>query len=198
MLPEYLDLKTELTELFQQFMRQRVAAHSGFIGTLPKARVFEGHKTVIRRSAGDKSTNDFKRLSVAHSVPVAEADEMTFTDVLRHLDEIAAKMAKEMSLLAFKQLDETLEEAGQVTRAEGETMSPAMLLKAMKGIEMSFDADGSHRNLTLVIHPSRSDATAAALRALGEDPEIREKYEALIEQKREEWRAREASRRLVG
>lgn len=197
-LPEYLELKNELNELFQRFMRQRVAAHSGFVGQIPKARVFEGHRTVIRRSAGDTATTDFQKLSVSHSVPVADAAEMTFSDALRHLDEIAAKMAKEMATMAFKQLDETLEAAGQVFNAKGETMTPTVLLKVMEGIEMTFDADGNHRNLTLVIHPEKTAATMAVLKALEEDPNVREQYKAVIERKREQWRAREASRRLVG
>lgn len=198
MLPDYHDLKTELAELLQRFMRHRVAAHSGFVGQIPKARVFEGHKSVIRRSAGDTSSNDFQRLSVSHSVPVADADRMTFGDVLQHLDQIAANMAKEMSTLAFKQLDETLEAAGQVFKAKGETMTPAVFMKVIEGIEMSFDADGRHRKLSLVIHPDKSAATMAMLKALDEDPEIREQYNAVIERKREQWRAREASRKLVG
>lgn len=198
MLPDYRDFKTELAELLQQFMRQRVAAHSPFIGQIPKSRAFEGNRMAIHRSSGDTSSNDYKHLSVAHSVPVAEAENMTLMDVLRHLDEIAAKMAKEVSVLAFKRMDEELEAAGQVFDAKGEGMSGSTLLKVMEGIEMSFDADGRHRTLSLLIPPQKAAATTAALRALEEDPEIREKYNALIEKKREEWRVREASRRLVG
>jgi hypothetical protein len=197
-LPEYHELKTELAGLLQQFIRRRVASHSGFVGQVPKVRMFEGHRSALRRSDGDTTASDFKPISVSHSVPAASVSQMTFAEVLEHLDEMAAKIAREMSHEAFKQLDETLENAGQVFAVKGETMSPSVLLTVMNGLDMSFDDDGSHRNLTLVIHPNKTAATVAALKALEEDPEIHRQYLALIEQKREQWRVREASRRLVG
>jgi hypothetical protein len=93
--------------------------------------------------------------------------------------------------------DRTLEAAGQVESAKGEPISPEQILRVMERIEMNFDDDGKNQ-LSLVIHPSRTEKFAAALRRLEEDPVMRQRHEDLLARKKEAWRVREASRRLVG
>jgi hypothetical protein len=97
----------------------------------------------------------------------------------------------------FEGLDKTLEAAGQVDDAKGAKIAPELILRMLERIEMEFD-DAGQNHLTVVIHPDKMPAFAAASRELDEDPVMRERHRELIERKREEWRVREASRRLVG
>ena len=87
--------------------------------------------------------------------------------------------------------------AGQVDNAQGQKISPDLILRTMERIEMSFDEAGNHQ-LSLVIHPSKMETFASALRELDLDPVMRDRHRDLLERKREAWRVREASRRLVG
>ena len=197
MLPDYRELKAEVGEWLQQVMRARLAFHSGFVGTIPKVRVFEGSRTVVGRPGGEDAPNEMESVEISHLVPDAEVDNMTIADVLRHIDEMAQKMAKESVGRTYKQIDETVEAAGQVVEGKPGRMHEA-ILAAFEAMDLSFDPDGKHHQLTLVVHPAQSEAVASALRALEEDPALKPIYDALIERKREEWRGREASRRLVG
>jgi hypothetical protein len=197
MLPDYPALKTQLHELLDRFLQQRVAHHQGLLGRVGRHRIFEGDKTFLRRSSSDTETNNFTDFSGSRTLSAASIGTMTFVDVLRELDALAAEMAAKTSKHFFEGLDRTLEAAGQVDDAKGEKISPALILRMLERIEMDFDAAGQH-HLSIVIHPSKTEAFAAALRELDEDSAMRERHRDIIERKREEWRVREASRRLVG
>jgi hypothetical protein len=122
---------------------------------------------------------------------------MTFYDVLKELDAAAAEMGEKTAKFFYVGLDKTLEAAGQVESARGEPISAEQILRMMDRLEMNFDDDGKNR-LSLVIHPSQTEKFAVALRQLEEDPVMRQRQEDLLSRKKEAWRVREASRRLVG
>ena len=197
MLPDYPTLKNDFGALCNRFLGQRVAYHQGFVGRVPKHRVFEGDKTFLRRAAGDAETSDFADFSATRTLAAARISTTTLHDVLRELDAAAAEMGAKSSRFFFEGLDKTLEAAGQVDHAQGQEISADLLLRVMERIEMSFDESGKH-SLALVIHPSKTEAFAAAFRELEQDPVMRDGYRDLLERKKEAWRVREASRRLVG
>jgi hypothetical protein len=197
MLPDYPALKAELADLFNRLFRRRIAQYQGFIGQVPKHRIFEGNRTFLQRPTGDSETTAFQDFAVAREIEPQKIAEMTFYDVLKELDNAAAEMGAKTGKHFMEGLDKTLEAAGQVDSAKGEKLSPELILRTMERIEMSFDEEGQHQ-LTFVIHPSQNEKFAAALRQLDEDPAMRQKYADLLERKKEEWRVREASRRLVG
>lgn len=198
MLPDYPAFKTELADILNRLFRRRLAQYQGFVGQVAKHRVFEGDKNFLLRSTGDSETTEFQDFSVARELSAKEVPKMTFEDILKELDAAAAEMGAKTARYFIEGLDKTLEAAGQVENAKGAKISGELLLRTLERIEMNFDESGNHKNLSLVIHPSNAEATAAALRELEDDPELRKRHRALIERKREAWRVREASRRLVG
>jgi len=198
MLPDYPAFKTELGEILNRMFRRRLAQHQGFVGQVAKHRVFEGDKNFLLRTKGDSETTEFEGFSVSRELSAKQIATMSFLDVLKELDAAAAEMGAKTAKYFIEGLDKTLEAAGQVESAKGAKISGELLLRMLDRIEMNFDENGNHKNLSLVIHPSNTAATAAALRELEDDPELRQRHRSLIERKREAWRVREASRRLVG
>jgi hypothetical protein len=197
MLPDYPALKNDLADLLNRLFRRRLAQYQGFVGQVAKQRVFEGDKSFIQRPTGDSETTDFEDFSVSREIAAKDIPKMTFYDVLNELDAAAAEMGEKTAKFFYAGLDRTLEAAGQVESAKGEPISPEQILRVMERIEMNFDDDGKNQ-LSLVIHPSQTEKFAAALRRLEEDPVMRQRHEDLLARKKEAWRVREASRRLVG
>ena len=109
MLPDYPALKTQLQELLDRFLQQRVAYHQGVVGRIGRHRIFEGDKTFLRRSASDTETNNFTDFSGSRTLSAASIGTMTFVDVLRELDALAVEMAAKTSKYFFEGLDKTLE-----------------------------------------------------------------------------------------
>jgi asparagine synthetase B (glutamine-hydrolysing) len=48
------------------------------------------------------------------------------------------------------------------------------------------------------INPAQEEDVKAMIRRLETEPELKKRYDAIMMKKREEWRAREADRKLVG
>jgi hypothetical protein len=198
MLPDYPKLKAEIADLLNRFANQRVADHQGFVGRVARHRIFEGDSTSLRRSTGEVEAKGFEEVGGLLKLSADEIPTMTLHDVLAKLDAVAAEIGEKTARSFMADLDKTLEAAGQVDGAKGQGISPQRFLQALERIEMDFDETGKHRELSLVMHPNNAAAMEAALHQLDDDPGLRERYRELIERKREAWRAREASRRLVG
>lgn len=197
MLPDFPAFKDELGVVLDRFLRRQVAHHMGFLGTFGRQRAFEGSEMSIHRATGDSESNAYEEFSVSKTLPYASVPSMTLDDVLRELDAVAKELAAKQAAFAVKRMDETLDAAGQTLSLRGAKMSGEALLQMLERIELSFDEAG-RMHVTLMTHPNNAAAGEAAVRSLADDPDTRARYEALIERKRESWRAREASRRLVG
>jgi hypothetical protein len=196
-LPEYLELKTEIAEYLNRYLQLRVAGHSGLMRVIPTVRFLEGGSHAMHHVDGKLSSKEFREFGAERSSPVAELEKMDFAGVLREVDVMAERLAREMATHAFQTMDEAAEATGNVVDSRGQPMTGAMLLQMLERLPLSFDADGPRLGL-FITHPQQSAAAAAMLRSLEEDPELRMEYHRILEQKREQWRAREASRRLVG
>jgi hypothetical protein len=98
----------------------------------------------------------------------------------------------------YRSMSETLDRAGQSISAQGRPLSAEHILEMLTKIQIDFDQSGTPRLPEIHIHPRMQEAADKAMRELQTNAELGRQWEALIVQKKEEWRAREASRRLVG
>ena len=94
----------------------------------------------------------------------------------------------------MKTLSEAAEEASNVTSTDGKTLSVDMILEMVKKMHLSFDEEGNPSGLTFAGSPKLRPVLAEIISQAESDP----RYQALMEQKREEWRVRESRRKLVG
>lgn len=77
-------------------------------------------------------------------------------------------------------------------------LSAEQILETLTQIQIDFRPDGTPILPDIHIHPDLADALRKALEELESDPDLRQQMKQLIVEKREAWRAREASRKLVG
>jgi len=108
--------------------------------------------------------------------------------------EIGAKMAKHM----FQTIEAGVKSVGNELSAGGKPITAELILDALDKVLVDFDADGQPQWPTIVVHPSLSDRLKAEDARFGSEPALAQRFAEIIERKREEWRAREASRVLVG
>ena len=108
--------------------------------------------------------------------------------------EIGAKMAKHM----FQTIEAGVKSVGNELSAGGKPITAELILDALDKVLVDFGADGQPKWPTIVIHPSLSDRLKAEDARFGSEPALAQRFAETIERKREEWRAREASRVLVG
>ena len=77
----------------------------------------------------------------------------------------------------------------------GKPLSVNSLFEVLEKIDRDFDEAGNPNELSVVAHPERLSSISKVISQAEADPN---RYQAIMERKKEEWRARESNRKLVG
>jgi hypothetical protein len=195
MLPDFPKLKEELRKVLDRRMRSERARSAGPLGAASPTIVYEGFNTEIIRNDGSREKMAMHHHKVAVSFTNEELESLSLEEIYRRFDDAAQDMALQMGKTFFQVVDKTLEDVGNVMKYEGE-FSVDDLLAMWAKIEIDFDDDGQPQMPTLVC-PAGQEARAEAVTQELQTEENQRRVAALMEKKKEEWRDREASRKLV-
>lgn len=198
MLPDYPSLKKDIAEVLHLFFRRRVEQYAIAVQQIPKTRVFEGKGTIIKRATGENDPTTFMHAETDFELSFDEIPKMSANDILSKLDKAAQDMAEKMEKGFFKSLSEELEKRGRTENHKGQPLSGKVVLNTFRNIFMSFDLQGNPQLPSIILGPKLKDSMEKALKEIDENPELKKEYKEIIQLKREEWRAEEASRKLVG
>ena len=136
-----------------------------------------------------------RKLSVEVQVPVNEAETWTAADSAKHLADISNKMARQEAAFVFEKMNVATERVGNVIDAKG-NFTEEHYFEMLRKIQIEFTPNGKPR-MPQVAGGGAEKIHSVELR-IHADPKLREQLASIIEQKREEWREREADRTLVG
>lgn len=199
MLPDYRPVKAELQAAVDEFIRRRVGVHLGVFNEIKHVTLKEGReKTRVVRPSGEVEDNPLRLRSVSIEFKKEEVGQIALPALLRRLDAAAEQMAGEMARDIYGSIKTAVDRVGNAVDAQGKGLTATLMLEAFAKIEIEFDRGGQPILPTLHIHPSLREALELATRTLTTDPELREQFRRLISEKREQWREREANRKLVG
>lgn len=197
MLPDYVDAKRQLKEGLTRWLRNRVQEHLGPFADLPAHQIFEGTAMAIGRPDGRQDVTQMKQFEAGLEITADEVPQMGLADIMRRIDGTAQKLADDMGKNIYGVASDAAQEAGNVVKAHGKITAEA-ILEVLEKIEIPFDDEGNPELPSIHIHPDMTETLKAALLSLREDPNLRTRHEELLQEKKEIWRDREASRRLVG
>lgn len=196
MLPDYLSLKTSLMENLTGTMRAGVDA-DGVLAMVHHFTAHEGDGFVTEREDGTADEGKYRRFQ--HAIEISPHDielrgVSAVKDVLREMQDALARSQHDA---LFDELKKATESVGTALDAGGKPFTAELWLDAMERMEFSFDPDGKWKPPTIVIAPGQRERVAQELARLDTDASLAARMESVIQQKRQEWRDREARRRLV-
>lgn len=161
--------------------------------------MFEGAGTRVVRTGREPDDHDWATIKAAFTIPRNELPTLSLPMMLQKLDSMAEEMARGVAKQFYSAVSEQIDAgAGVTVDAQGQPISAELILRALAGMFIDFGRDGRPRWPQFHVNPKHADAAARVYTELETDKELRRRMDALIEKKREEWRAREASRSLVG
>jgi hypothetical protein len=203
MLPDFLELKAELSDFISEFFQQRVSHHLGALSEIGRQTVFEGpvdanYGQQLVRDTGEVESFGLNPISTEISIPLNRLPEMTLDEVLMKVDETAQDFAKELAQFHYKRMSEILAGTETSIDAKGRKLSAELILEFFSKMDIDFDQRGNPKMPTVHLHPKLRDAYNLAINELASEPELRREFERMLIQKKEEWRGREADRKLVG
>lgn len=194
MLPNFLKTKEKLRRKLDYTLKQAILSHLVPIDDIPESISFEGSKTITVYEDGSVSETDPKEIDVKLEINLEDVETMTHEMVLDIIDQLAQKIAREQKELFYEEIGRFAEEVGNVISGDGNSLSIDMLYQMLERIPRDFDKDGNPTELRVAVSPSLFPSIANIISQAEADP----RFHALIEEKKEEWRARESNRKLVG
>jgi hypothetical protein len=197
MLPDFPEFKAELSKFLLAQIRQKINQTSPILRGIKRFTQHEGslHK-YEQLPEGAVVENQFQMSSAETQTHVEEVPQLIGPKLDAKLDELAAQMVAHMEKSLFKTIEDSCDQAGTTVHAQGQPMSPELLLEMMGKMQMDFDETG-RPTASFVIHPDLLPSTKAVAELIENDPELKRKHEELLERQRAAWAARESNRKLV-
>ncbi len=198
MLPDYPELKRKIREKLMDLMQQQILAASGIVGEIPRSVMFEGDKFVIVREDGSIQEAILSEIAASMTFSKEELSKASPADVVEKIGLTAIEMATQQSKMTFDFIDEEVDKVGNKIDTKGKKPIDAYL-EGLEKILIDFDQKTQMPKLPrIVTSPDAAVAFAKDLEKLQVDPVYRNRYEEILERKKEEWIVRESNRKLVG
>lgn len=198
MLPDWPEVKNDIRKKLDEFLSERVFQHLGIIREVPRHRIFEGRKSYIKRTSGRKDEFEFKEIKVPIRYNTKELPNYTIEDILIELDTAAQDMANQMASHTYETISKAVDQIGNVVHSKGKPFTIDTMFEALDKIYIDFDENGNPRMPQLHIHPDFYNEIKQLQEEYEKNPEIKQRLKELLVSKKEEWRACEVSRKLVG
>lgn len=138
-----------------------------------------------------------QEVAVPIEVKIDEIPELVGEKLLARVDAIAEETARQISQMTFRKMDEVTHEAGTAVDAAGGPPTKEIWLGMFEKMEMDFDRITGKPEVTMVMHPVMAETMKKLWSEWEEDKAFMKRYNELLAEKREEWRDRESSRKLV-
>ena len=151
----------------------------------------------VKRSDHSESTSGMQRLSSILEIRFDEIPDLTFEKMIAKYNAMILDMVRKQTGFALERLNEEIPKSQSVD-SKGKQLDAEMILQVLETIELEFHPDGRPHELQVVGSLFTPERLKAVNEELYRNPELQLRYDELIARKREEWRVREASRKLVG
>lgn len=190
MLPNFFEVNLVIRERIQELIKIRIQQKTGAFD-VPKKLIFEGDHFGIIREDGKEEIEPLKRLEGSKIITNEnlKSDPNVIQDTIESLSE---ELARQQSQLVIEEMGKTPNQIDGKGRPIIETF-----FEALEKIWIDFDENGAPLFPTLIMGPELYEKSKDTFIAAENDPEIKKRFEALMDKKKREWLDRESTRKLV-
>ncbi len=197
MLPDFPDLKKKLARRIRARMKAVHASHTAPLSAAGMIHIPEGDRVMSIDEDGLESEIPMKQHRVTVTITDDEVETLTTEEMIRRFDNAAQQMATQTGKTFIESLDRSVQSVRNVVNYHGKITADDLFAMYEK-VQIDFDEQGRPELPTLVCGKKMYSELTDLLPELDDNPAMRERLAQIIERKREEWRDRESSRKLVG
>jgi hypothetical protein len=197
MLPDYPKLKEKLRELFYERLRYEEKKKLGVFAQIPITRIFEGNRDQIIRENGEVEETMIKQMAAEFSINLTEIENLTPEEILKKIDHISEELSKQRVQMVLEAVEEGTKKVGNYYNHKGKPYTAESFLMTLNNLWIDFDENNNPILPPITAGKEAYEIINNVLKSAFKDPEFVSKYSAIIQQKREEFRARESNRKLV-
>lgn len=195
MLPDFPETKILFNRFFRTYMRQRAREISPY-GAVQTRYFHEGRAMKITRADQSESTSDMEQLSVLFEIKHDEIENLTLQKAIAKHDAMIVEMVQKQTNFIRERMSSEIPES-QCLDAKGRRFDAQTVLDVLEKMQIEFYPDGTPHEIFLDPPPT-PETMAAVDKEFESNAELKMKFDKMMEKKKEEWRAREADRKLVG
>ena len=198
MLPDFTKAKARAERDLIRTIEKQVPMIAPLLKDVATVRQHEGQESHLTRADRSKTKTTPRLFQFPMEFSRDDLKRSDLSIVQQRLLELAQQIADAHTKRMIEVVNEAADEVGNVVHANGE-LTQDKLLEVFRKVEMDFDPKtmkltSGHR---FVMHPETAAKVIPKVQEWEQDPEFRAEYERIMATKREEWRAREARRKLV-
>lgn len=193
MLPDFPNFKNKLNRGTYRFLTENFHK-TGLLSMTKKKILFEGNGFSFQRE-DDNLKNEEDVLKEMTGKFEIKNDDLLVKGPIAYIEGmlgVIEELNGKGEVLVINKMQEATEKSGNIVRSK-DKFTPDTILEMFEKISMSFDENGNHE----LFFVSGDDSFDEALTEFRTNPEYIEKYQKLIEKKRQEWNDRENNRKLV-
>lgn len=196
MLPDFPELKRRLAGRLRLRMKDVHASHTAPMSEAGVVHIPEGNRVITVDEDGFESEIEMKDHRVTIKITDEEVESLSVEEILQRFDNAARELAMQAGKTFIESLDKSVRSVGNVVEYK-EKITGDDLLKMYETVLIDFDEQGRPHLPTLVCGNKMYSEVTELLPELVHDADYKQRFERIMTRKREEWRDRESSRKLV-
>lgn len=196
MLPDFPDLKRKLARRLRARMKDVHASHTGPMSDVAMVNIPEGDRVMSIDEEGFESEIEMKNHRVTITITDEEVESLSPEEIVHRFEDAARELAMQSGKTFIESLDKSVRSVGNVVEYKGKITGDD-LLAMYETVLIDFDEQGRPQLPTLVCGEKMYSEVTEILPELKSDSEFNERFKHIMMKKREEWRDRESSRKLV-
>ena len=196
MLPDFPETKKLFSHFFRTYMRRRAREISPY-GAVQTRYLHEGRAMKITRADRSESTSGMEQLSVLLDIKHDEIENLTLQKAIAKHDAMIVEMVQKQTDFIRERMSSEIPES-QSLDGKGRKFDAQVLIELLEKMQIDFYPDGTPHELHVDGPLFTPESLAAVDKEFENNPELKRKFDEMMEKKKEEWRAREADRKLVG
>ena len=196
MLPDFPETKRLFGRFFRTYMRRKAREISPY-GVVQTRYLHEGRAMKITRADQSESTSGMEQLSAHIEIQFDEIENLTLQKVIEKHDAMIVDLVRKQTHFIRERMSSEIPES-QTLNAKGRKFDALVAIEMLEKMQIDFYPDGTPHKIFVDGPLFTPERMAAVEKEFESNPELKIKFEEMMMKKKEEWRAREADRKLVG
>lgn len=176
-----------------------VRRHSPILGEVKRHIQFEGDGSRIHQASGVVRDSNLQKMSAETEVSRMKIEDFLEHGHIKHLDQMAQQFSKSATEHFINVLEAITSETGNVVDGKGEEFNFSLMLEAIEKMPIDFDEAGRWKPPSIMLSSNQINKIKELARA---NPDMvddhNRRLQEILRKKKDEFRFREANRKLVG
>ncbi|RRJ96389.1 hypothetical protein Ga0100231_021145 [Opitutaceae bacterium TAV4] len=196
MLPQLTKTHALIKEMSNEAMFDAIYASGPLLLQISSYQQHEGTVASFQVESGEIENIDYQKTTVEMVSPCKPGRGETLAEIFALSVNGGSEMGAKMQQCILTGLDAVTEKTGNVVTIKNGVITPEAFLEMMEKVHVDFDEHG--RSLSSwFLQPGMEAELKKNFEAWQQDPLLRSKFVEIEQKKKDEFYAREASRRLV-